>query len=1007
MTGLFAGRYELVRLIGRGSHGEVWEAREGAGGAPLAVKILRPDVDFSPARVQVETAALRQRLPGVVELYRDGIDDGRPYLVMELIQGERFPGRTLPCPWEALADVTAALLETLARVHAAFVVHRDLKPENVLVTTERQIKVLDFGLAFRFDAMAARLTQQIEILGTPAYMAPEQVKGHADERSDLYAVGVMLYEALSGQRPYEGSTLAELQRAKSRRPTPLSVAAPGVPAQVARIVEDLIAYDPDQRPRSAIEVLHRLHGEASVEAPHFPWIGPQDTLLDLVSAVSRGASVDLVGPHGAGRTRYLLALSQALGGARPPVYLPPGEHAFESLLPAIGSLDGLADATLAEVALAVESKLRAALASGVIILADDAERLDRWSRSALAACRGDGAIVMVWLSPPARRGPRDDVLTLLLPSPEERHLRSLFAGPDRLLHLREDAARVLHRRTDGMPARITQEVTTWVRLGVAHWTRNLLVVNRPAIEALESGLLDAMPIDPNPSATEHLTSAMIDVLIWLGLAWPHTTAALIAKASGEPLFRVEADLDALEEAGLVERNPDGRAVPRLSISAAQRWTEGRLRAAHQALARLLPEAAPGRLVHLWMRGTSSDDERRELAAEAAALGERLVDEGKLQPAMATLERGMRVVRELGASASIEIARLFGIWVEAAIAAGTPHALDRVLSEMSLQSPKSGAVLHLEALCHAANGVREFGQWPMKGIGEVERFGDPRTERVRLTVRMEAVRHLSDPRAEEALLDEIAAELPAGDAEAEALLDNFRGRLRYGQGRFLEAAELHRRAALKTARALLRTYSNATGAVACMDAFDFDEGRRLATISAADARELRHAFYETLSEWVLRTIAYRTGEVTRPDMELVEAAAFVGIPQLEGLILMNESTVAWRGGDHGAAKLLSGRAHKTLSAIHEDPAALISRSLHIRLGAETSDEEIERLCARAEGPLLPGIGLQAVALLAEAGHLPPGRMTEEQVTRLAEAVPRAHWSKRMDFMSVDECLAALR
>lgn len=998
MIDLFAARYRRTAPLGEGGYGEVWEAHDTLSDRLVALKILRANVAFSAARVQLETAALRQRVPGVVELFDDGVEDGRPYLVMERVFGRPFPGREGPCAWADIAGVVTALLETLARVHAAFVVHRDIKPANVLVTDEQQIKLLDFGLAYRTDALTARITEHIELLGTPAYMAPEQVRGTAGERSDLYAVGVMLYEALAGRRPHDGKSLAEILRSQRQRPTPLAQAAPGVPPGVARVVEDLIAYDPEQRPRSAMEVLHRLRGEAAVEAPHFPWIGPQDTLDALTRKVRAGQSVDLAGPRGSGRTRCLLALSQALGACVPIVWLTAGEHAFESLSPLLGSLTEHAAMSLAAVRSHVEQVVRQALGGGAVIMADDGDRIDRATLSVLDACRDAGPIVRVWCAPAAPEG------ALTLAPLREEHLRDLFAGPDRLLHLREDAARLLFLRTEGLPRRVTEEVTTWVRLGVARWTRNLVVVHRAAIEALESGLLLAAPMDPDPAATHGLSGAQLDLLAWLTLAFPHTDPALLAEASGEPRFRLEAHLEQLAEVGLIERRADGKVIPRLRISAEQRWTEERWRAAHQALCRALPEGAPGRLAHLWIRGARGDGERREIAIEAAALAERLIDAGRLEPAMATLESGLRGLRDR--EASPEIGRLFGLWVEAAVAAGQPHALDRVLYEICRSEPRTGIIAQLEELCRAALGMGEFSARPLAGAERVWPFADARLERVRLTVRVQAARRLADPPAEEAVLREIAAELPPGDADAEALLINLWGRLRYRQGRFREAAALHREAAGKARSALARTYSNISGAFASMDDFAFAEARGLAARAAEDARALRHSYYEMLAEWTLRTIAYRLDEAGAPDLDLIAASAFVGVKQTEGDILFNEAVVAWRRGERADAAHLAERAYAVLSSINEQQATILSRCLCVALGAEAPSAEIAELCERAAAPLLPGIGVQALALIATAGRLPRGAVSAERVQALADTVHRDHWDKRMDILSVDECLAAL-
>lgn len=1024
--GVIAGRYELLERLGEGGHGEVWEARDRVSGRTVAVKLLRPGVEFSAARAQLEVAALRMRLPGVVELHDDGVEGGRPYLVMERVQGAPFPGQAIPCAWADIAGAAAALLETLAHVHASSVVHRDLKPANVLVTSEGRIKLLDFGIARRTTAGDVRLTERVELLGTPAYMAPEQVRGSADERADLYAVGVMLYEALAGRPPFEGTTWAQLMRARQKKPIPLAQAAPGVPPAVAQVVEQLLAADPEQRPRSAAAVLQVLRGEPSLDAPHFPWLGPQHALRALAAAVQAGRSVDLHGARGVGRTRCLMALQQALGDRRRVVWLVPAEDAFASLSPLLGELSELADATLREVRAEVRQRVRAALAEGVVILADDAERIDAATLSVLAGCRSDGAIVHAYrtatrFSPPhalrhAQPGDEEsldpsssspeDTDVIVLPALREKHLRSLFAGPDRLLHLREDAARALHLRTEGLPARVTEEVTRWVRLGIAHWVRNHLVIQRDTIEALGSGLLLAAPVLSADAALDGVPEVLVDLLAWLTLAWPHTEPALLARAMGKPLFRVEAHLAELVEASLAERSPDGTFVPRVPVSAASCWTEERVRDAHGALARLLSPGTPGRLGHLWMRGAGTDADRREIAAEAAALGERLLDEGRLEAAVATLEQGIRQVREPGAGPVVEQVRLLALWTEAAIELGTPRALDRVLFEICRVERREGLPGRLEELCRAALGTREFTARPLERIDQVAPFEDRRLERMRLSVRALAARHLDDLAAQEAVLREIASELPAGDADAEATLANHLGRLRYRQGRFREAAELHREAAEKAKSPLVTTYSSVTGALAYMDAFAFEEALVWASRALGLARSLRHAYYEALAEWILRSLAYRMGTAGMPDLELVEASVFIGVAQMEGLIALNEAAVAFRSGPSAGGRGLAARAHDVFSSIGDHQSALLMRCLAIALGEAASPGEIDDLARRAMSPLMPGIGLQCLALLAAAGHIPPGEIPVARISELGAAIPREHWSKRMDVLSADECIEAL-
>jgi eukaryotic-like serine/threonine-protein kinase len=149
-----AERYHLAKLLGKGSFGQVWAAHDAITRQLVAVKLLFSHVELAPARAQMEVAALRLRLPGVVELKDNGVHGRRAFLVMELVDGAPFPGKPGPCSWDEISAVTVALLETLARVHDAFIVHRDLKPENVLVSPAGRVYLLDFGIAYQQSAIS-------------------------------------------------------------------------------------------------------------------------------------------------------------------------------------------------------------------------------------------------------------------------------------------------------------------------------------------------------------------------------------------------------------------------------------------------------------------------------------------------------------------------------------------------------------------------------------------------------------------------------------------------------------------------------------------------------------------------------------------------------------------------------------------------------------------------------------------------------------------------------------
>ena len=284
---VIAGRYVLELMLGAGGQAEVWEAHDPLTRSRVAVKVMHSSSPSEGARVRREIATLRRlRVPGVVTLLDEGVDEGDVFLVMERVDGTPFPGRPSPLPWEELRPTVTALLETLSRIHAAGVIHRDLKPGNVLVCEEGRPTLLDFGVSW--ESIDPQLPGNGEILGTPLFLAPEQIHGgEISPRTDLYALGVMLYLALSGDTPVEGGgTLFSTLWAKVNLPaTPLRDRSPFVPEGVAAVVDALLSRRPDERPESAAEVLSRLRGGTARRPSLPPGLadGADDDLLDDAS----------------------------------------------------------------------------------------------------------------------------------------------------------------------------------------------------------------------------------------------------------------------------------------------------------------------------------------------------------------------------------------------------------------------------------------------------------------------------------------------------------------------------------------------------------------------------------------------------------------------------------------------------------------------------------------------------------------------------------------------------
>jgi eukaryotic-like serine/threonine-protein kinase len=251
------GKWVLEQLIGVGGMASVYAGRHKIGRLE-AIKILHAGVAASPqlrARFEQEAHAVNSfRHPGVVEVRDiDTADDGSPYLVMELLDGESLGARMRRDPPLALADVlriASETLDVLAAAHARAIVHRDIKPDNLFITTSGAIKVLDFGIArVRSSDAKAMLTKQGVTLGTMAYMPPEQARGEEiDGRADLFAVGATMFRVLAKRLVHDAASEAERVMKVLGEPAPsLATVAPSVPADVVLVVDRALAYDRNHR----------------------------------------------------------------------------------------------------------------------------------------------------------------------------------------------------------------------------------------------------------------------------------------------------------------------------------------------------------------------------------------------------------------------------------------------------------------------------------------------------------------------------------------------------------------------------------------------------------------------------------------------------------------------------------------------------------------------------------------------------------------------------------------
>jgi tetratricopeptide (TPR) repeat protein len=433
-TAELSGRYRLISSIGRGGMGAVYRAFDRLGQREVAYKRLLTDQGHARGRRaalfqrEYETLA-RLAHPGIVEVYDYGIDPSGPYYTMEFVSGRDLAQLT-PLPVRDACVVLRDVASALALIHARGLIHRDLSPNNVRLTPDGRAKLIDFGALSPFGRAS-------EVVGTPAFVAPECLRGAAlDQRTDLYALGALLYLALTGKLAVRAHTFAELQDRWALDVVPPSRHLQSIPSALDELVLALLRHDPLARPTSAAEVIERLSVIADLpdEADerkvahsylaHPPLVG-RDELMQQMEQLTRGAlggrgaSVLLESQPGIGRTTILDSLAvQAMlagatvlresGGTHPSAYgaareLARAARAYTAADGARHSLPGSADAFAAPalepartpfeaaarrerlLSTLQQSLIDASAANPLVVLVDDVHLLDPESIVVLAA----------------------------------------------------------------------------------------------------------------------------------------------------------------------------------------------------------------------------------------------------------------------------------------------------------------------------------------------------------------------------------------------------------------------------------------------------------------------------------------------------------------------------------------------------------------------------------------------------------------------------------------------
>ena len=292
------GAYEIEAHIGAGGMGEVYRARDTRLDRCVALKVLAPSLAGDPTRLERFTREARAvaalNHPHIVTIHSIEEASSVPFLTMELLEGKTLQALIPPggLPLEQFFDVALPLASALGAAHAKHITHRDLKPANVMITVDHRVKVLDFGLArvglppgADHTVTHAPLTQHGTIVGTMPYMSPEQLAGTAlDHRSDIFSLGILFYEMLTGSRPFTGNSSPLLMSAILRdAPASITTVRPDVPEALARLIERCLEKRPDDRVQTADEVFAALRfartdGEKGIGIRSGPAVRPAPVL---------------------------------------------------------------------------------------------------------------------------------------------------------------------------------------------------------------------------------------------------------------------------------------------------------------------------------------------------------------------------------------------------------------------------------------------------------------------------------------------------------------------------------------------------------------------------------------------------------------------------------------------------------------------------------------------------------------------------------------------------------
>jgi len=323
MSQLLGGRYAIGEMIGTGGMADVFIGDDTRLNRKVAIKVLRRDLARDPsfvARFRKEAlAAGGLNHSGIVSVYDSGEENNSPYIVMELITGESLRQLLQKglIPQARALEIVEGILQALEYSHKEGIVHRDIKPGNIMITDSGDIKVMDFGIARATDDIGATMTNTWNVVGTAQYLSPEQATGEmADGRSDLYSLGCLMYELLTGRPPFTGDTPVSIAYQHVSSPiTPASQIKPGLSTDIDRMLEVVLSKDPNNRYQDATAMLADLQRVIKGEpvTTKIQKVFPRRKLISTLSAIVAGVVLVGAGVFFSGESSAPLTVPNVVG----------------------------------------------------------------------------------------------------------------------------------------------------------------------------------------------------------------------------------------------------------------------------------------------------------------------------------------------------------------------------------------------------------------------------------------------------------------------------------------------------------------------------------------------------------------------------------------------------------------------------------------------------------------------------------------------------------------------